>query len=186
MCAHQLRVGALRVPAGRSRASPATRLQYHLAAIPGTTGDASRGSPVGSGALALPLPRFKNALRGAGSSYLAAAPGRAGRGAAAALGCDPGGFTSGSRFAGAGREGLGWGGQGRYPWAGGVWRSGPLGCHATHAFLRLPSAPRLHSAVPRSVACPQRPPPRRGCRPPRGAGWRGRQEGRTVKPQARG
>lgn len=48
-------------------------------------------------------------------------------GAAAALGCDPGGFTSGSRFAGAGRGGLGWGGQGRYLRAGGVWRSGPLG-----------------------------------------------------------
>lgn len=44
-------------------------------------GDASRGSPVGSGALPLPLPRFKAALRGAGSSYLAAVPGRAGRGA---------------------------------------------------------------------------------------------------------
>lgn len=60
-----------------------------------------------------------------------------------ALGCDPGGFTSGSRFAG--RGGLGWGGQGRYLRAGGVSRLGPLGCHATHAFLltfRLPPLPQ--------------------------------------------
>lgn len=64
-----------------SGASPATRLQCHPAAIPGTTGEASGGSPVGWGARPLPLPRFKAALRGAGSSYLAAVPGRAGRGA---------------------------------------------------------------------------------------------------------
>lgn len=80
-CAQQPRVGAQR----ESRASPATRLECHPAAIPGTTGDASRGSPVGSGARPPPLPRLKAALRGAGSSYLAAVPGRAGRSGGAGL-----------------------------------------------------------------------------------------------------
>lgn len=126
--------------------------------------DVSRGSPVGSCALPLPLPRFLAAIGGAGCSYLAAVPGRAGRGAAAALGCDPGGFTSGSHSAGAGRGGPGWGRQGRYLRAGGT-----PGVSRDPRLPALPTAPRLHSTVPRSVACPQRPPPRRGYKTPREA-----------------
>lgn len=78
-CAQQPRVGAPRAPAG-SRASPATRLQCHPAAIPGTMGDASRGSPVDLGALPLPLLRLKAALQARGAPTSLQCP--EGRGAA--------------------------------------------------------------------------------------------------------
>lgn len=50
-----------------------------------------------------PVSKLRSGARGAPTSLQCPE----GRGAAAALGCDPGGFTSGSRFAGAGRGGLG-------------------------------------------------------------------------------
>lgn len=183
-CAQRPGVDALRVSAS-SRAVPAALLQCHPVAILETVGGASE-APRLTRALPLPLPRFLAALGGARCSYLSAVPGRAGRGAAAALGCDPGGFTSGSRSAGVGSGRPGWGRQGRYLPAGGVWRLGPLGCHATHAFLRSP--PPLGS-TPLSLDLLRVLSDRRpfgAARPPRGAGRRGRQEGRAVKPQARG
>lgn len=81
----------------------------------------------------------------AGRSCATAVPGRAGRGAVAALGCDPGSFTSGSP---SGCDGTAWGRRGdtracRDPALGTPMRGGLLlpECHATHIFFHVHSHP---------------------------------------------
>lgn len=128
MCTHQPRIGAPRLPAGVPSESS------HAAAVPPSGHSRNYGRrlprfPRWFGRTSPAPPPIQSCSPGRGELLpcCSARKGGARGGAAAALGCDPGGFTSGSRFAGAGRGGLGWGGQGRYLRAGGVWRSGPLG-----------------------------------------------------------
>lgn len=126
----------------------------------GTPGTRAALCPRPAGHFPFPAPVSSLRSLHTGRPCPAAVPGRAGRGAAASLGCDPGGFTSGSRSGGDGRvQGGGDGGKGgcrraradaRDPW--GVTRPTPS-C-ASHPA-------RVHSAVSGPAA-----PPQRGRRPP--------------------
>lgn len=129
-----------------------------------------RSADCPAGHFPFPSPSFLPCrLQSAGRSCTAAVPGRAGRGAAAALGSDPSSFTSGSypgcdgRVPGEGVEGRHTAmprSSARHPKRGmgfysrGVTRPTPSSIfHPPHGF---------HSAVPGAAAPPQQPPPPRG------------------------